>query len=66
MVHGTELVDVEGYSTDLFAEAACDFIRRNKHPPFFAYVAFNASHVPNPKNKAAGAPTKWQAPDKYF
>lgn len=66
MYRGTEPVDIEGYSTDLFADAACDFIRRNRSRPFLAYVPFNAAHVPNPKNKAAGAPTIWQAPGKYF
>lgn len=66
MYRGTEPVDIEGYSTDLFADAACDFIRRNREKPFFAYVPFNAAHVPNPKNKAPGAPTIWQAPAKYF
>ena len=29
-------------------------------------MPFNAAHVPNPKNKAPGAPTVWQAPAKYF
>ncbi|MFT4587621.1 MAG: arylsulfatase A [Candidatus Binatia bacterium] len=66
MYRGTEPIDIEGYSTDLFADAACDFIRRNREKPFFAYVPFNASHVPNPKNKAPGVPTVWQAPPKYF
>ena len=66
LYRGTQPVDLEGYSTDLFADAACDFIRRNCERPFFAYVPFNAAHVPNPKNKAAGVPTIWQAPPRYF
>ncbi len=63
---GTEAIDIEGYSTDLFAEAACEFIRRNREKPFFAYVPFNAAHVPNPKNKAPGEATVWQAPAEFF
>lgn len=66
MYRGTEPVELEGYSTDLFADAAIDFIRRHRARPFFAYVPFNAAHVPNPKNKAPGVPTIWQAPAKYF
>lgn len=66
MYRGTEPVNIEGYSTDLFADAACDFIRRHRDQPFLAYVPFNAAHVPNPKNKAPGVRTKWQAPAKYF
>ncbi len=63
---GTEPIELEGYSTDIFADATCDFIQRHKDAPFFAYVPFNAAHVPNPKNKAPGVPTVWQAPAKYF
>lgn len=66
LYRGTEPVDIEGYSTELLTDAACDFIRRHRRQPFLAYVPFNAAHVPNPKNKAPGAPTVWQAPAKYF
>ncbi len=66
MYRGTKPIDIEGYSTDLFADAAIDFMRRHRERPFFAYVPFNAAHVPNPKNKAPGVPTIWQAPAKYF
>jgi len=66
LFRGTEPVEVEGYSTDLFADAACRFIRRNAGRPFFVYVPFNAAHVPNPKNKAPGQPCIWQAPARYF
>jgi arylsulfatase A-like enzyme len=41
---GTEKI-VEGYSTDLFADAACEFLERNKDKPFFLNVAFNAAHL---------------------
>jgi len=66
LYRGTTEARVEGYSTDLFAEAAIDFITRNKARPWFAYVPFNAPHFPNAKNKPPGVPAVWQAPAKYF
>lgn len=41
---GTEKV-IEGYSTEIFADAACDFLGRHKGKPFFLNVAFNAAHL---------------------
>jgi len=35
-----------GYLTDVLADAACNFIERSNGAPFFAYVAFNAVHLP--------------------
>jgi arylsulfatase A len=66
LYRNTEPATVEGYSTYLFADAACDFMARNKDRPFFCYVPFNAAHYPNPANKAPGAPCIWQAPDEAF
>ena len=66
LYRGTEPARMTGYTTDIFADAACDFIRRNQETPFFAYVPFNAAHVPNPKNKRPGQPLRWQAPEKFF
>lgn len=66
MHRGTEPVRVRGYSSDLFAEAACDFIRRNAERPFFLYLPFNAPHYPNPRNKKPGEPAIWQAPKRVF
>jgi arylsulfatase A-like enzyme len=63
---GVEEAHVPGYASDLLADAACDFLRRNRERPFFAYVPFNAVHYPNPKNKAPGQPCIWQAPDRAF
>jgi arylsulfatase A-like enzyme len=59
---------VEGYSTDLFADAAIDFIRRGakQKKPWFVYLPFNAPHYPNPRNKAPDEPCIWQAPDSAF
>jgi arylsulfatase A-like enzyme len=34
-----------GYSTDIFANLACDFLQRHKDKPFFLNVAFNAAHL---------------------
>ena len=66
LFRGTEAAHVEGYSTDLFADAACDFLRRNAEAPLFLYLPFNAVHYPNPRNKKPGEPCIWQAPDEYF
>jgi arylsulfatase A len=66
LYRNTEPAKAEGYSTFVFAEAACDFIARNKDRSFFCYVPFNAAHYPNPANKAPGTPCIWQAPDEAF
>jgi arylsulfatase A-like enzyme len=62
LYRGTEHATVEGYSTDLFADAACAFIRRHAGGPFLAYVPFNAAHYPNPGNHEPGEPVVWPAP----
>ena len=36
----------EGYVTDRFGDAACDFIRENRDRPFFLFVSFTAPHGP--------------------
>ncbi len=66
LYRGTESATVEGYSTDLFADAACDFIRRNAESPFFLYLPFNAPHFPSARNKGPGEPNIWQAPADAF
>ncbi len=66
MYVGTEPAEMEGYTTDIFANAAAAFIRRNAGRAFFAYIPFNAAHYPNPKNKAPGQPFLWQAPPEFF
>mgnify|MGYP003663046837 FL=1 len=45
VVNGTP-VETRGYVTDLFTDAAIDFIRRNQQQPFFCYLAYNAPHSP--------------------
>lgn len=44
----------EGYITDIFTDAAVDFIRKHRNGPFFCYVPYNAPHSP------------FQVPDEYF
>lgn len=39
-------VQAKGYCTDVFFDAALDFIEQNQRHPFFAYVATNAPHTP--------------------
>jgi hypothetical protein len=38
--------NTSGYCTDIFFEAAIDFISRHREGPFFAYIATNAPHTP--------------------
>ncbi|MFG0331911.1 MAG: sulfatase [Maioricimonas sp. JB049] len=69
LYRGTEELHREGeYTTDLFAEAAIDFIRRHTAAgqPWFCYLPFNAPHFPVAGNKPAGEPNIWQAPDRAF
>jgi arylsulfatase A-like enzyme len=64
---GTEPLDRRGmYSTDLFADAAIDFMRRHREQPWFVYLPFNAAHFVHPHNVEEGEEPQWQAPDKYF
>lgn len=65
----TEPFQADGqYSTDIFADAAIDFIRRRSvaEKPWFCYLPFNSPHFPNAKNKQPGQPTIWQAPPSAF
>jgi arylsulfatase A-like enzyme len=39
-------VKLSGYCSDLFTDAAIDFITENRDRPFFAYLAFNCPHAP--------------------
>ena len=56
------------YSTDIFADAAIDFIRHHSKngQPWFCYLPFNAPHFPTAGNKRPGQPNIWQAPDWAF
>ena len=63
---GTAEVFEKGDTTNLFANDACRFIKRNKNSPFFLYLPFNAPHFPGKRNKQIGQPNIWQAPDEAF
>jgi len=65
---GTERHRVEGYSTDIFADAACDFIRQHRGRPFFVYLPFNAPHYVSTVNTAPDPDEKpeWHVPDHYL
>ncbi|MFO7973034.1 MAG: arylsulfatase [Candidatus Hydrogenedentota bacterium] len=41
-----EAVQAQGYCTDVFFEAAREFIAANRNRPFFAYLPTNAPHTP--------------------
>ena len=66
LFRGIQPAHVEGYSTDLFADAAIDFITRQHPRPWFVYLPFNAPHFPNARNKEPGELVLWQAPDEAF
>jgi arylsulfatase A-like enzyme len=69
LYHNTEEIFRTGeYSSDLFANAAIDFIREKtiNADPWFVYLAFNAPHFPSALNKAPGQANIWQAPDWAF
>jgi arylsulfatase A len=69
LYHNTEEIYRTGeYSSDLFADAAIDFIRKKtmNSDPWFVYLPFNAPHFPNVSNKAPGQANIWQAPDWAF
>jgi arylsulfatase A len=69
LYHNTEEIYRTGeYSSDLFADAAIDFIRKKtiNSDPWFVYLPFNAPHFPSVSNKAPGQANIWQAPDWAF
>jgi arylsulfatase len=41
-----EMVKSKGYCTDVFTDAAIEFVKKNRDNPFFLYLAFNAPHGP--------------------
>ncbi|UCD51326.1 MAG: arylsulfatase [Phycisphaerales bacterium] len=52
--HNGTPVKTKGFISDVLTDAACQFIKANRHRPFFCYVPYNAPHGP------------FQVPDKYF
>jgi arylsulfatase A-like enzyme len=64
---GTEPLDRRGeYSTDLFADAAIDFMRRHRDRPWFVYLPFNAVHFIGQHNVEDGETLEWQVPARYL
>ncbi len=39
-------VKTKGYCSDVYTDAAINFITENRNKPFFTYLAFNAPHTP--------------------
>lgn len=66
LFRGTEPFRTEAYSTDLFADAAIDFIRRHAGRPWFVYLPFNAAHFVSEGNVPRGAKPVWPAPAAAF
>jgi arylsulfatase A-like enzyme len=54
LLHNGKQKKTKGYCTDVFTDAALEFLGREAEKPFFAYVAFNAPHTP------------LQVPDSYL
>ncbi len=44
--HNGEAKQYKGYCTDIFTDAAIEFIQKNKKRPFFVYLSTNAPHTP--------------------
>ncbi len=44
LVRNTELIQEEGWATDLMTEEALNFIEQQKENPFFLYLSYNAPH----------------------
>jgi arylsulfatase A len=69
LYHGIKELHRDGeYATDIFADAAIDFMKRHSAAdrPWFCYLPFNAPHFPTAGNKRKGEPNIWQAPDDAF
>lgn len=52
--HNCDMVQTEGFITDVLTDGAIEFIQQNHNGPFFCFVPYNAPHVP------------LQVPDHYF
>jgi arylsulfatase A-like enzyme len=46
LLHNGKPVKTRGYCSDVFTEAALQFIGQDPGRPFFAYLAYNAPHAP--------------------
>src|SRR5262249_19393103 len=52
--HNGKEVKTKGYCSDVFTDAAIQFVQKNRDGPFFVYLAFNCPHTP------------LQVPEKYL
>ena len=69
LYHNTTSINRHGeFSTDLFANAAIDFINKNtaEEKPWMVYLPFDAPHHPGDRNIAPGEENIWKAPDYAF
>jgi arylsulfatase A-like enzyme len=57
-----------GFSTELFADAAVEFLRERSKKPFVLYVAFTVPHDPrtHPTNSTAYAPSEIPLPPNFL
>ncbi|MFO0966390.1 MAG: arylsulfatase [Gemmataceae bacterium] len=54
--HNGKQINAKGYCSDVFTEAALDFIGKNRDRPFFCYLPFNAPHSPHQVPESYEAP----------
>jgi len=64
LMHNGKQEQRSGYCTDVFFNAAMEFISRNKTRPFFTYLATNAPHVPLQVDEACVAPFRGKGVDE--
>ncbi|MBI1338399.1 MAG: sulfatase-like hydrolase/transferase [Phycisphaera sp.] len=68
LLRNGDTVESKGYCTDIFTDAATDWIAKRQHnQPWFAYVGYNAPHAPHiigdewvQRVKGKDLPEKWQ------
>ncbi|MBX3411174.1 MAG: arylsulfatase [Pirellulales bacterium] len=46
LVENGQPVQKQGYCSDIYTDAAIDFVARHRGEPWFAYLAFNCPHTP--------------------
>jgi len=44
--HNGRAIKTKGYCSDVFTDAAVNFITKSRHKPFLVWLAFNAPHTP--------------------
>lgn len=64
LMHNGKAEQRKGYCTDVFFNAAMEFISQNKERPFFAYLATNAPHVPLQVDESYVAPFREKGVDE--